>query len=150
MIKENGTPNAFRCVMLAGGRTQIVPAKIRLLNPQREGRADHLYFAWTFGEGTVVDLDGAIKGQASSQLFGYFTDHADLYAMGRHDATLPCARFEEMKGDFLELTGLIVAAVEPDIPESVKWSYAFCLCDCLGEGVPVGMGFSFEKKARQR
>ena len=60
--------------------------------------------------------------------------------------TLPRACFEGMKGDFLELMRLVVAAVETDIPEGTKWSYAFCLCDCLGAAVPVGTGFGFEKK----
>lgn len=146
MSKENEYPSALRCLMLAGGRMQIVPAKIDLLNPEREGQASHLYFVWTFTEGALVDLDGAIKGQASSRLFGYFTDHANLYAMGRHDVALPRACFEGMKGDFLELMRLVVAAVETDIPEGAKWSYAFCLCDCLGAAVPVGTGFGFEKK----
>lgn len=146
MNEENGCPSTLRCLMLSGGRMQIVPSKIDLLNPQREGKARHLYFVWTFTEGALVDLDGAIEGQASSRLFGYFTDHADLYAMGRHDVALPRARFEGMKGDFLELMCLVVAAVEPDIPEGTKWSYAFCLCDCLGAAVPVGTGFGFEKE----
>ena len=76
---------------------------------------------------------------------GYFTDYVDLYAMGRRDTPLLRPHFEEMKADFFELMELVVAAVEPDIPEGAKWSYAFCLCDCFGSEVPVGTGFGFQK-----
>ncbi|WP_302941820.1 hypothetical protein [Senegalimassilia anaerobia] len=145
MNEKSEGGSMFRRVGLAGGRAQIVPAEINLLNPQREGEAGYLYFVWPFVEGGRIDLDAAIKGQAPSPLSGYFTDYVDLYAMGRHDTPLLRPHFEEMKADFFELMELVVAAVEPDIPEGAKWSYAFCLCDCFGSEVPVGTGFGFQK-----
>lgn len=148
MNKGNGSSSMLRRVELADGRAQIVPAGIRFLNPQREGEAEYLYFAWSFTEDDQVDLDAAIKGQALSPLFGFFTDYIDLYAMGRHDTLLLRPHFEEMKDDFLDLMELVCAAVEPEVPEGTKWSYAFCLCDCFGGEVPVGTGFGFEKGAR--
>ena len=142
-MSEGGS--MFRRVELAGGRAQIVPAEINLLNPQREGEAGYLYFVWPFIEGDLVDLGAAIKGQAAFPLSGYFTDYVDLYAMGRHDTPLLRPHFEEMQADFFELMELVIAAVEPDIPKGAKWSYAFCLFDYFCAEVPVGTGFGFQK-----
>lgn len=121
--------------------------RLIFLTRNARGEAGYLYFVWPFVEGGRIDLDAAIKGQAPSPLSGYFTDYVDLYAMGRHDTPLLRPHFEEMKADFFELMELVVAAVEPDIPEGAKWSYAFCFCDCFGSEVPVGTGFGFQKGA---
>ena len=42
MNEKSEGGSMFRRVGLAGGRAQIVPAEINLLNPQREGEAGYL------------------------------------------------------------------------------------------------------------
>lgn len=145
MIKANQT-GGFCRVELADGRAQIVPGGIKLLNPEREGDALNLYLVWAYKDGEQADLDAAIRGGALGTLMGFFTDHADLYAMGRHDVVLLRDHFEEMRGDFVELMRLVIDAVDPVVAKGDEWSYAFCLCDCMGAEVPVGTGYSFVKR----
>ena len=138
----------FRRVELAGGRMQIAPGGIRLLNPEREGDARHLYLVWAYKDGEQAGLDAAVGGGALGPFMGFFTDYEELYAMGRHDVVPLRDHFEEMRGDFVELMRLVIDAVDPVVAKGEEWSYAFCICDCMGIEVPVGTGYSFVKRGR--
>ena len=131
----------FKAINLAGGKRAIIPSLVKLLNCEMEGKKEFLYFVWPL-DGAKPDepctLQDALDGKGIGPAFGYLTDYSDLYKLGRHDAPMLRARFNEATVDYLDMTERLVKTLSPMLDEGVEWGYAWCICDVSGNEVPVG------------
>ena len=142
----DNTEDGLKAVSLTDGHKEIVPVNLTVLNPFREGKARYLYFAWPFELSNPCSFDDAVRGLGIAGVFGYFTDHRDLFKLGRHDASMRRSEFIAAQADYFELLDLVVNKVMPVVPANTPWSFGFCRCDCTGAKVPIGTSFSFEKR----
>lgn len=140
----------LKTVELGLGNVQLVPANVEVLNPESAARRSHLYFAW-FVDATKPDagnaLDDSIRGKGLCHPFGYCTDYPDLYTAGRADVPVSRSRRESLEKDWLELGDLMAIAASKYLPNDAPWVFAFCLCDCLGREVQVGMSEIYSPEA---
>lgn len=68
----------FGSVRLAGGRFEIVPSELVLLNGEHEGSRAHLYGVWAFDCTRPCDMAGAAEGRCVGRMMGYLSDSPDL------------------------------------------------------------------------
>lgn len=135
----------FATTILASGKMELVPETLAYLNPESEGSTQYLYFVWPFKADAPFTLKDTVGSQAKAPLYGYFTNHLDLYKAGRHDAAVEYAHFKELECEYLDLTKRVLDKIEPLIGKGEVWTYAFCVCDSMGGEVPVGVANGFEK-----
>lgn len=135
----------FSTTALANGKMELIPEHMVILNPEAEYAAQCLYFVWAFKADEPATLDDAICEKKGAFLYGYFTNYADLYKLGRHDEALERTRFESLSIDYLDMNNRVLNALSNRINDGETWTYAFCLCDTMGSEVPVGTGYGFKK-----
>lgn len=135
----------FSTVKLANGTMEFIPSHLVYLNPKSEGSTQCLYLVWPFKANEPVALNEAMNYKTKTPLYGYFTDHPDLYKMGRHNITLDYAHFNELSDDYFDMTNRLLGKIESLTSTDEIWSYAFCICDSRGTKVPIGVSPSFER-----
>lgn len=139
--EARGSAPGLKGVSLAGGRRQIVPGNLEVLNPEEEGGRAYLYLVWMIDPEHVDDPEDfrdCVEGRGICHPFGWFTDFRDLYRLGRHDTPMLRSRFEAATADYMAMLDALMAASERNLPEGTWWTFAWMLCDCMGGEVPVG------------
>ena len=139
------TTCGLKVVALADGRKQVVPSGLVLINPDREGKAQYLYYAWGIRFDKPCTFADTARGKGVTSLYGYLTDCKDLYKLGRHDTPMLRTRFEAAKPDYFALASAMIDALASAVPVGVPCTYAFALCDSMGAPVPVGTGYWAER-----
>lgn len=138
----------FATVTLANGKMELIPKNLVMLNPESQEHAQYLYFVWPFKADAPISFKDVLCSEPKAPLYGYFTDHIDLYKTDRHDEVLSYAHFEELKEDYLDMTKRLLEKIDSLTDDGETWSYAYCLCDCLGREVQIGTSHGFTKVTR--
>jgi hypothetical protein len=128
-------------VVLADDRMEVVPSNLQILNPSEEGKCRFLYFIWIMPPeraGEPGMLDECAEGRGLCRPFGWFTDHEDLYLLGRHDVPMRRERYKLEKEDYLSMAQALAEAVDRELPKGTWWTYAWMRCDSFGGETPVG------------
>lgn len=137
-----GKKPGLKIARLVNGKAQVVPKNLEMLNPWKEGERECLHFAWFIDPDdpeTHGTLDDSIMGRGVCHPFGYFSDHPDLYAVGRDDVAVPRGLLDVLAKDWWRLWSLMAEAAVRELPAGSSWAYKVCLCDCTGASVPVGV-----------
>ena len=140
-IENNNTNSPFKVVSLAHGKRTVIPSSVKLLNPEAEGKKQVLYFVWplsTEDPEHPCSLQEAIDGEGFGLVFGFFTNHYDLYKLGRHDEAMFRFHFNAVKVDYLCMLDKLCKALAVQLDDGVSCGFAWCLCDASGKDVPVG------------
>lgn len=140
-IENNNTSSPLKVVSLAYGKKAIIPSCVELLNPEKEGKKQYLYFVWPLSAEdpeNPCSLQETIDGEGLGYAFGYFTDFYDLYKLGRHDTPMFRARFNAVTVDYMDMTKRLCRILSEKLDEGVEWGFAWCICDISGNEVPIG------------
>lgn len=142
MISEkSNSRTSLKTVSLAHGKRTVIPSSVELLNPEKEGKKQCLYFVWPLSAEdpeNPCSLQEAIDGEGFGCAFGYFTDFDDLYKLGRHDTPMLRTRFHAATVDYLDMSERLCKTLSEKLDEGVEWGYAWCICDISGNEAPVG------------
>lgn len=68
----------FCSVRLKGGRFEVVPRDIVILNAGQEGHRSHLWAVWAMDCAAPCDMTGAAEGRCAGPLMGFLSDWSDL------------------------------------------------------------------------
>ena len=74
----------FRAVKLSGGRFEVVPDALVLLNPDAEGKRAFVWGVWCCEADRPCDQVGACEGRAVGPVMGYLSDRDDLWKLPQH------------------------------------------------------------------
>lgn len=131
----------LKTVKVAGRGELLIPATMHLLNPDQEGQKLFLYRVWAFDplipEGPS-SFEECVEGLGMCHPYGWFSDYGDLWRLGRHDAPMFLARFNDATEDYKAMTLALVKAMDETVPAGTQWTFAWSPCDLLWRATPVG------------
>lgn len=135
----------LKVINLSDGHKQIIPNSCTVLNPKMEGKRPYAYFVWPIPtqENLYIDFDASTEGRGFHTPFVYFTNFKDLYITGSNDTPINSKHLYEMVPEYLELNKLALDILHDDGLKQ-PFMLAYCLCDCMGNEVPIGTSHGYQ------
>lgn len=136
----------FRSVKLSGGRFEVTPGDIVVLNPSLEGARARLWAVWVYDVENPCDLSGAANGGCLGPLMAYLSDRDDLWKLGQHKPArfIDEADAEDCKEQVEELQELALDQIEKSgAADGKTFAIGWAMFDMMSPEKTVPMGTSF-------
>ncbi len=135
----------LKVINLSNGYKQIIPDSCTILNPEMENKRSYAYLAWPIPlkENIYIDFHTSAEGKGLHTPFVYLTDYNDLYITGRNDTPIERKRLNDMTPDYFEMNKLALDILRKDGLDQ-PFMLAYCLCDCMGNEVPIGTSHGYQ------
>lgn len=130
-------------IRLSGGRIEIVPANLMLLNQELEGERRYVWGIWAFDAFAPCDLVGAAEGRCLGPLMGYLSDRDDLWRYGGGGRERFAGRADASECGIQVLDMLLLAAVALERSGAVEgemYGLAWAMFDMTSTADFVPMG----------